>query len=176
MVTKNWFRALAAQMIQSSGIEMVSTTNAKVTQGNGQGYSLDFGNDYYQCPSMYQPRFNTKLNSYGSIDNANGVYFGDGDTPPTVDDYTLSGNVLTTGSATVKVTKNFDNDGITITGLYTITNTGDTDFTIREVGLFLNQGYNRYLMERTVLDTPVTIPAGGIGQVTYTIRFNYPTA
>ena len=30
-------------------------------------------------------------------------------------------------------------------------------------------------VERTVLETPVTIPAGGVGQVTYTIRMNYPT-
>lgn len=29
-------------------------------------------------------------------------------------------------------------------------------------------------INRTVFDTPVTIAAGGVGQVTYTIRMNYP--
>ena len=32
-----------------------------------------------------------------------------------------------------------------------------------------------YLIERTVLESPITIPAnGGVGQVTYKIRMDYP--
>ena len=74
-----------------------------------------------------------------------------------------------------------DESGLTITALYTITNTGSSAFTIGELGLiaatYTNVSTNsKCLVERTVLDTPVTIPAGGIGQVEYTITFNYPTA
>lgn len=107
-----------------------------------------------------------------------GVFFGDGDTPPTPDDYALSGNVITTATATAVVTKTVDANGVTITGTYTITNTGTENITIAEVGLF--EGFSNsmcdYMMERTVLDSPITIPAGGVGQVTYTIRMDYPTA
>lgn len=73
-----------------------------------------------------------------------------------------------------------DDNGITMPWIYTITNSSATDITIAEVGLW---GYINYaassmenaLLERTVLDEPVTIPAGGIGMVTYSIRYNYPT-
>ena len=112
-----------------------------------------------------------------------GVRFGTGDTPPTLDDYKLSGNNVTglTFSTNVVWVKDDDGDGATAT--YTITNNNTTDVTIQEVGLFQQIYTTRskedstyQLWERTVLDSPVTIPAGGVGQITYTLRVNYPTA
>lgn len=59
----------------------------------------------------------------------------------------------------------------------TITNNNETDITIGEVGIVYQTGSSySVLFERTVLESPITIPAGGVGQVTYTIRMNYPTA
>lgn len=59
-------------------------------------------------------------------------------------------------------------------------NTSSADVTIREIGYYAcydgNTKNSRVLLDRTLLDTPVTIPAGSIGQVVYTITFNYPTA
>ena len=70
--------------------------------------------------------------------------------------------------------------------MFTLTNTGSEDFTISELGLVTyayitnTNGYcyeNNFLLERTVLENPITIPAnGGVGQVTYTIRMDYPVA
>ena len=110
------------------------------------------------------------------------VEFGDGDTPPTLNDYKLSGNTIT--GCTVSFTKTVDNqdeNGFTVTAIHTITNGNSSEITIREVGRYSHAqyasgSYGNYLIDRTVLDTPVTIPAGGIGQVEYTITFKYPWA
>lgn len=118
-----------------------------------------------------------------------GVIFGTGTTPPAADDYTLSGEIicgLTTSNTMVSYTSKSDDEAQVLTSLFTITNTTGEDFTIGEVGLLVNTycydsthpsnfGYRGFLVERTVLDTPVTIPAGGVGQVTYTIRMDYTT-
>lgn len=108
-----------------------------------------------------------------------GVCFGSGNTPPTIDDYALSGDYFTTFTATASVTVDKSDDETSITALYTLTNTGSDDFTISEIGLAGSgaaSAGNHYLFDRTLLDTPVTIPSGGVGQVTYTLRFKMPTA
>lgn len=109
-----------------------------------------------------------------------GVMFGDGTAEVSKDDYKLSGNIIKTITASAK-DQSTHNDGQVIKStLYTITNTGDNPITISEIGYFGYVGYdNTYvctLVERTLLETPLTIQAGGIGQVEYTIRMNYPTA
>ena len=114
--------------------------------------------------------------SYG-----NGIVFGDSDEPESEDDYYLKGSIINglTASAAVEkvagsVKKNF-----------TLTNNTSSPVTIKEVGFYAQfyftdmagGGNAVYIMvDRTVLDTPLTIPAGGIGQVEYTITFNYPTS
>lgn len=104
-----------------------------------------------------------------------GVAFGDGNTPVTVDDYQLSGNHLTAYTPSYDCKINEDLDEITWT--YTITNNGTTAFTIKEIGVFISASYNYYnaLVLREVLDSPVTIEAGGVGQVTLKIKVNVPT-
>lgn len=61
------------------------------------------------------------------------------------------------------------------------TTTGDSAISIGEIGLIASSS-NSYttadykaLYERTVLDTPVTIEAGGVGIVNYSIKLQYPT-
>jgi hypothetical protein len=117
-------------------------------------------------------------NSYG------GVIFGTGTTPATEDDYNLSGELITTlsGSASVTVTAD-DNNGVVITAVYPLTNTGSAAVTIGEMGIICsshNSGNNgasyKVMYERTVLDEPITIPAGGVGTVTYTLNLKLPGA
>ena len=111
--------------------------------------------------------------------NANtGVSFGTGDTPVSVDDYSLSGSRITTLSGTGAVTKTHDstNRVTTLSSVFTLTNTSDEDITIKEVGLQLNYTGNwTFMVDRTVLEAPLTIQPGGVGQVTYTITLKYPT-
>lgn len=128
-------------------------------------------------------------------DTASGVYFGDGDSPVTGEDFFLAGNVVSGYAYTSKVSvtnvangNGYDElTGVTITSVFTITNNNAEDITIKEACLCTPMGalsktsyglssvYN-VAVDRTVLDSPVTIPAGGVGQVTYEITVKYPTA
>ena len=116
----------------------------------------------------------TYSNAITATLDAPGVHFGTGTAIPTSDDYKLE-NRITMISSDYPVTKKVTQNGDTITGVYTITNNTSNDITITEIGLYGKALYSGtssylYLVDRTLLDSPVTIPAnGGIGQVTYTI-------
>lgn len=112
---------------------------------------------------------------------ANTVVFGDSDQPATEGDYKLAGNIITniSWSTTTKISSE------AITKICTITNNNDTEITIKEAAYMASfycynsswgNSSSSCVIDRAVLDTPVTIPAGGIGQVEYTITFNLPTA
>lgn len=103
------------------------------------------------------------------------IAFGDGDAAPTLDDYQLSGNHITAYNATVAWSLNAECD--TATATYTISNTGDTAFTIREAGIYLSTStsYSNFILAwREVLESPVAIAPYGVGQVTLTFKVNRP--
>lgn len=114
-----------------------------------------------------------------------GVVFGSGSAAPAAEDFKLSGEIIA-GLSTSNVTYVFDyaadETGGSITCVYTISNTTGADITIGEVGLVMNYGgrvvstssthYAPVLVERSVLADPITIPADGVGQVTYTIHLD----
>lgn len=119
-------------------------------------------------------RLKNSLSSVSGDYNAACVVFGNGDTPPALGDYRLSGEIIRTisGSGMATVT---NVDGVaTYESLLTVVNTGEESVTIKEVGLTV-MGIASVLIERTLLEEPITIPAGGVGQITYTIRMVYPT-
>lgn len=118
-----------------------------------------------------------------------GVFFGSGTTPATIDDYKLEGTIATNFThSMIDVSERSEDGSYSIMGrTYTITNNNDTDMVIGEIGIFYelryktssssSSGYQSYpyLIERTVLESPITIPAnGGVGQVTYKIRMDFP--
>lgn len=127
--------------------------------------------------SFIQPSSSyTRIASLNNVMTSNGAFnggtvFGDGTDEVTFDDLTMSGNIITGITATCTATATHDDDGVTIEASYTITNNNSNDITISEIGRIT------YLMliERTLLDTPVTIPGGAIGQVKYRTRFDFPT-
>ena len=107
--------------------------------------------------------------------------FGDGDAAPTINDYYLSGNLITGIVSSISTVRKPNG----VEKRFTVTNNNSNGITIKEIGYFGQSGWTSdigntsgsvLLLDRTVLDTPVTIPAGGVGQVVYTITFNYPTA
>lgn len=111
-----------------------------------------------------------------SLSSANNhIAFGDGDTPPTKDDYTLSGNLITTlyfssRSSFVSV----EGDTVFFGVNMAITNNGADAVTIREIawlGSFTTtyKSGTHLMLDRTVLNSPVTIPAGGTESITYKI-------
>lgn len=117
-----------------------------------------------------------------------GVIFGDGNAEPTVDDYKLSGNLITNISndnVSKSFTEEYTDTYYKKTGVYTITNTGNETMVIGEVGIInhfscrksqystdYSWHYNT-LMERTKLESPVVIEPGGVGKITYTLQLNF---
>ena len=87
-----------------------------------------------------------------------GAAYGTGDTPPTIDDYQLSGDLISDFSLT-NYAINVNANGITFS--HSITNTGGTSVTIKEIALCLYQGsqYNQncVMLTRDVLAEPIVL-------------------
>ena len=126
-----------------------------------------------------QPPFEIMKNWADAV-RATGVAFGTGTTPATVSDYFIE-SILTKTEISVSTPSavNFSRydtyEEYTVT--FGITNKTAEAITISEVGLtaipYSYSTASYALVDRTVLDTPITIPAGQSKQITYTIRFNY---
>ena len=107
-----------------------------------------------------------------------GYVVGSGTKPATLDDYKLESRIMSGLNSICSVAPDENNNPCCV---YTITNVSDGPITIGEIGIY-STGYTRIgnsspctiLIERTVLETPITIEPGGVGQITYTIRMNYP--
>lgn len=106
-----------------------------------------------------------------------GVIFGDGDDTPTPDDYCLSGNMFTTFTASTVWQTTIKDGHVVITAAYTLTNTGSSSFTVREVALTratdrsTSSTNNQYILcTHDLLDDPVTIAPGETKVVTYQLK------
>ena len=141
--------------------------------------------DFYPLDYFFSEAI-SKLGVDKNNNKERGFVFGDGSGTPSINDYTIFGNCITgfTFSKTLEYT--YDENGPGLTVCFTITNNNSESITISEIGLVdtarwqttsssSNKFYGYTLMEHSVLETPITIPAGGVGQVTYTARMNYPT-
>lgn len=174
MILNNFKRAFAGAMSGSVGVPGGLRPNG--TDSSFYNATNDTSSLFLNFPKIMS--FVNSTNGLGS------VFFGDGDTTPTPNDYNLAGYMFTATDidVTASVKTVVDDDGVATTGTYTITNKTDAEITIREVCVRArcmyaasSSSYTHFMLDRTVLDSPVTIPAGGVGQVTYTIRMNYPT-
>ena len=123
------------------------------------------------------------MNKWSVNNTGYGVSFGTGTTPATVSDYCLESILGDTQISVVAPSKvsysrgdTFDEYSVS----FGATNKTSDAITISEVGLTVgasNGSYNyTVLVDRTVLDTPVTIPAHQTKHIAYTIRFNYGDA
>ena len=122
------------------------------------------------------------MNGWSKSATITGVSFGTGTTPATVSDYFLEsilGDTQISVSAPSSISFNKLDTYEEYTVTFGVTNKTADAIAISEIGLTAMpyspySGNNQYaLVDRTVLDTPVTIPAGQSKQITYTIRFNY---
>ena len=108
--------------------------------------------------SNYQLGFNKISTTPESMYSHIGV--GSGNTAPTADDYNLE-NELTSLTCTSASMSNTSEMSKQFTA--TFSNQTGEDVTVKEVGWFVSSYYSTTktkLFERTVLDTPVTIPNG----------------
>ena len=112
-----------------------------------------------------------------------GVYFGTDPTPATENDYRLgapvtSGLSITNPSSVARI-ENVDAGTVKYSALFTVTNTSEAEIAIYEIGWYTDHtnGSNSnlfYLMlDRTVLDEPIIIPAGSTKYIHYELTFRW---
>jgi hypothetical protein len=167
MLTKNWYAVWeshrAQQVIPSSLIDIDGNTK---NSGCYDPYGIRC-----LCFSMKQVIF----------DNIScGIVLGSGTAPATINDYCLESRITADLVCSSVVTSDDNNDKVII---ITATNSGDSNITIGEIGYHgsapvsaQSSSSTAVLLERTVLDAPITITPGGVGQVAYKIKMSYPTA
>lgn len=180
MVTKNFKTIIASilQRSQSSGSSSPGLLPIKDVSGNTRYLS-----DYYY--SNFPSAINTNYtNSTTSI----GVAFGTGTTNPTEDDYNLVATITSGLSASSpSISHGLDASGNPYMNMdFTVTNNGSNSITITEAGYKQNvycassQGgtsSSTYvcLLDRTLLDEPVTIAAGSYAVIRYTLKTILPS-
>ena len=164
MLTKNFYSYMRG---------VLQNTTADFTLKNG---SLQPSVVTY---SSHIPPF-AAMNKHVVNTNDPGVSFGIGTTPANATDYKLENSLSSTQlrvsvPSAVSFSRENTYDEYSVT--FGVTNITTATITISEVGLIAApQTAYPALVDRTVLDTPVTIPAGQSKQITYTIRFNYGDA
>ena len=172
MLTNNYYKVL-------SGCFTFNPIKTRLVGMSGTAYEVY---QYSDNDSLLRVRQALGFNKMDTLSQElstepSGIVLGTGTAKPTLDDYYLSGDMVTGVTATVSVS--FEDVGGTVlkSAILNVTNGGTEEITIGEVAYFhyMAQGPDPVIMlDRTTLDVPITISAGGIGQITYTIQMNYP--
>ena len=174
MFLKNYKKVISSMFYITNDvydIEVIGTGGERYTDytvGTNQQIAslLGFGqSDYYA----------------NSASSAFGVMFGDGDKEVSEDDYCLSGNVIgNLGFAKTQKVERFD-DKTVKTIVYTLINNNTEAVTIKEMGYVgcvdtasgSTTTYKPIMLDRTLLEKPVTIEPSEVGQITYVVTLNY---
>lgn len=170
MITRNWYNGFKANFTRSTIKNGLTGLSGKTYDAIPQPNA-----NYYWY--LFFTKLNLNWNTGNSDTGSTGIGFGSGTTPPTIDDYKLESAI--SKGLSFSFTQSHGNP---CTWIITITNTSDKEITIAELGMFTSIYSSYYnsgsditaLVDRTVLDTPVTIPAGGIGKIEYAIKINLP--
>lgn len=168
MITRNWYANLKSnhnKAVITNGIRLQDGSYADV------GYYETYPEKVYNALVVRET--DVVFNSSSA-----GIVLGSGNTPPTIDDYCLE-SMITSGLSQKTIISNDENGNLTYKA--TMTNISQNPITIGEVGVIskVYTGANTatgkiVLMERTALETPVTIEPDGVGQITYTIVVDIP--
>lgn len=176
MITKN-FKMLVACLLQSAGS---NSTNgfvpAKDVFGNTRYLGFKLGS-YFPSSKTVSVTFS----------NQQGIQLGSGNTPASENDYTLDSQI-TSGLSASTPTQEY---GVDASGnpfvdyTFTLTNSTGSPIEVKEIGYAqilvasanLNASASNYpfLLDRTVLDNPITIPANDYAAVKYTLKTVLPT-
>lgn len=165
MLTNNFYRLLLTNMNQKGATETIIKYDGTTATAADPTYILG-GLRYVRCAEFGTGKY--------------GTYFGTGTTPPTMDDYNLESPISdgTLSDTTVpSLQKGFEKDHARIYASHEVANNGTSDVTITEVGVFgapSATSTDIFMIDRTVLSTPITIPAGGSKSITIAIKFDYP--
>ena len=170
MLLNNFRRVLVNTISDNLGLVQISGMTGEVKTTVGTVYKpsnlnyMDFpqiGGLKSQC---YICTSNSKYNSTsiptGSFSLTGcEIYLGTGNVTPTIDDYKLSGELIT-GLASQEQSTTANNNSITFSAI--ATNNTESPVTIKEIGLggYSNSPECVFLLTRDVLATPVTLNTG----------------
>ena len=166
MITKQFLNLTMNRIFGDGAFTQVKDVKGSEQKVKHTTYDTTFVEDCVNLRSI-------QLTSLGNP----GVVFLNGGSDPSADDYTSDGTVVTGLSVVATVTNNNGADGVGVTCVYGITNNNDFDVTIDEVcwiALKRNTSNSQrlFLADRTKLENPITIAAGGMGKITYTVATN----
>ena len=190
MRTNNYYAALKSLMYcyENTGIEAIDYTGSSKTLYNynwsaslynGNAASAIFPTSLFNADSAPDIKVMAAFTSELS-GTSYGVRFGTGTAEPTVNDYKLSGTLITKISILSTSSKEvtFTDNGAVVVTTYDVKNISGAELTIGEIGLFACMNYNislksSFLIDRTLLDEPVVIPANGFAQIRYTLSYTF---
>lgn len=177
MITKNYKNFLKGILLGGDNAYNLTALQIKdVTNATRYACARFDSNSYFPYGVTYTVKYNSNQQSTG-------IYVGTGTTPPTENDYQIE-NVITTGLSANTPTLNaaLDADGNPYKRyIITFTNTTASDITITEVGYVqclsaantaggFPSIFAYTLLDRTLLDTPLTVPANGNAVLVYELK------
>ena len=175
MLTKNFWKIFAGLVGRIQG----ETKEVTVTLPDNTQYTdtlfASSSRPYGLLGVLSTPLCNNYIGSWY------GTWFGTGTTPPTIEDVTLEAPITDESIACKGSTQSLivvtEPDCVRISAAHSLTNTTSKDITIKEVGCFgkINSEQGAFLLDRTVLNTPIVIPAGRTVPIEYAIKFPYGT-
>ena len=157
-------------------------------------YPTGMNNYCFDLPSratdnrIYYPTNVYAYNNAAFTLNANqtGISVGSGNNAATDEDYNLQTTITAGLSGVVTGTKGIDSNGKAYSTFNVVlSNTTTSDIVVKEIGFKanINAGTNPdvtggnsnrcYLIDRTVLPEPVTVPARGSAAILYTLKTEY---
>lgn len=156
----------------------------------GGGFTLDLPVKNVSNTTYYFGNMNTYPGSvtatFATTATNSGIHVGTGNTAATENDYALESPITSGMSGVVTVNKFIDasTNNPCVTYNMVLTNTTSSDVVVKEVGFYQQVALgasagatsttNRtILVDRTVLDTPVTVPANGNAAIYYTLKTSY---
>ena len=173
MITKN-FKNFLASILCTRGTYAMGWLPIKTVQNQNKYTASYFGSSSY-FPSTVSSNVRTDYTGAG-------VQLGSGTTPATENDYRIETPIGSTNVAVAVTAQNvLDNDDLCVQYDILVTNNRSSDLTIAEIGYAqtiavtdskgsTSPSSSVVLFDRTVLDTPVEIPAGEQGTIRYRLK------
>ena len=171
MLTNNYWKLFGATMGKIAG----STENVTLIglDGNTCTGNATSTSEPYTLLGGISLAYSSNYGSYY------GTFWGRGTTPPTGNDYKMEDPIndgsLSIVSSQGTLIKTDNGDHYRISALHQVTNTTDQDITITEAGIcgIWKSGGKAFLLDHTILENPVVIPARKTVPIEYAIRFPY---